>query len=105
MMKLSINIGNGKYSGGGMLQTPDAIIDDGLLDVTIYENMSKFKMAVNIKKLYDGTLGKVKGVKMYKTKKFSIESEQEIVGETDGETISSTTYDINIIPSAVKVFV
>jgi len=102
---LSINIGNGKYSGGGMLQTPDAIIDDGLLDVTIYENMSKFKMAVNIKKLYDGTLGKVKGVKMYKTKKFSIESEQEIVGETDGETISSTTYDINIIPSAVKVFV
>jgi YegS/Rv2252/BmrU family lipid kinase len=47
---LSISIGNGKFSGGGMIQTPNAVIDDGLLDVTIYENMPKFKIITNIKK-------------------------------------------------------
>lgn len=102
---LSISIGNGKYSGGGMLQTPNAIIDDAYLDVTIYENMSKFKIVKNIKRLYNGSIGKVKGVKIFRTKKFIIESEQEIFAETDGEIIGSTPYEISIIPKAIKVFV
>ncbi|MGI6478680.1 MAG: diacylglycerol/lipid kinase family protein [Salinivirgaceae bacterium] len=102
---LSISIGNGKYSGGGMLQTPDAIIDDGWLDVTIYENMPKFKIAINVGRLFNGSVSKVRGVRMFKTKKFLIESEQEIFAETDGEIIGSTPYEISIIPKAVKVFV
>ena len=32
---MSIALGAGKYSGGGMLQVPDAVLDDGLLDITI----------------------------------------------------------------------
>jgi len=102
---LSISIGNGKYSGGGMLQTPNAVIDDGLLDVTIYENMPKFKIAANVRRLYNGTVGKVKGVRMFKTKELLIESEQDIFAETDGEIIGSAPYDISIIPGAIKVFV
>lgn len=30
----SISIGIGKYCGGGMMQTPRAVVDDGLFDVT-----------------------------------------------------------------------
>ena len=30
----SATIGIGKYNGGGMLQTPDAVADDGLFDLT-----------------------------------------------------------------------
>jgi YegS/Rv2252/BmrU family lipid kinase len=35
----SINIGNGRFCGGGMRQTPDAIPDDGLLDITVIKEM------------------------------------------------------------------
>ena len=31
----SATIGIGKYNGGGMLQTPDAVADDGLFDLTV----------------------------------------------------------------------
>jgi YegS/Rv2252/BmrU family lipid kinase len=102
---LSISIGNGKYSGGGMQQTPDALIDDGYLDVTIYENMPKFKIVTNIKKLYSGKILSIKGVRGFRTKSFRIESAQNIFAETDGEIIGSTPYEISIIPNSLNVFV
>lgn len=102
---LSISIGNGKYSGGGMMQTPDAVIDDGWLHVTIYKNMPKFKIVTNIKKLYSGTILNVNGVRSFKTKEFKIESLETIFAETDGEIIGSTPYLIGIVPNSVNVFV
>jgi YegS/Rv2252/BmrU family lipid kinase len=102
---LSISIGNGKYSGGGMMQTPSAVINDGYLDVTVYENMSKLKIVLNIKKLYNGKILEIKGVKSFRTKSFKIESKQKIFAETDGEIIGSTPYEISIIPDSVNVFI
>ncbi len=102
---LSISIGNGKYSGGGMEQTPDAVIDDGYLHVTIYQNMHKFKIVTNVKKLYNGKILSIKGVKSYKTQKFRIESKETIFAETDGEIIGSTPYEVSIIPASLNVIV
>ncbi|HOZ30200.1 MAG TPA: diacylglycerol kinase family lipid kinase [Bacteroidales bacterium] len=102
---LSISIGNGKYSGGGMIQTPAAVINDGFLDVTVYENMPKFKIVLNIKKLYNEKILSIKGVRSFRTKKFKIESKQKIFAETDGEIIGSTPYEISIIPNSINIFV
>lgn len=102
---LSLSIGNGKYSGGGMIQTPEALIDDGYLDVTVYENMPKLKIVLNIKKLYNGKILEIKGVRSFRTKSFIIESPQTIFAETDGEIIGSTPYEISILPDVLNVFV
>jgi len=40
----SINVGNGRFCGGGMRQTPNALPDDGLLDVTIISLMMDCSM-------------------------------------------------------------
>jgi len=45
----SFNVGIGKYNGGGMMQVPEAIPDDGLLDITIIRKMSKIKAIANVK--------------------------------------------------------
>jgi len=102
---LSISIGNGKFSGGGMMQTPSAVINDGYLDVTVYENMPKLKIVLNIKKLYNGKILEIKGVKSFRTKSFRIESRQNIFAETDGEIIGSTPYEIGIIPDSINIYV
>jgi YegS/Rv2252/BmrU family lipid kinase len=102
---LSISIGNGKFSGGGMIQTPEAVIDDGYLHVTIYQNMPKFKIVTNVKKLYNSKILTIKGIRSYKTKDFRIESKEIIFAETDGEIIGSTPYEISIIPSSLNVIV
>ena len=39
-----------------MRQTPDALPDDGLLDVTVINGMGKFEIIRNLKILYDGTI-------------------------------------------------
>ncbi|MDD2634326.1 MAG: diacylglycerol kinase family lipid kinase [Bacteroidales bacterium] len=102
---LSISIGNGKYSGGGMMQTPEAKIDDGYLHVTIYQNMPKYKIITNVNKLYNSKILDIKQVRSFKTKGFTIESKEPIFAETDGEIIGSTPYEISILPSSLNVIV
>jgi YegS/Rv2252/BmrU family lipid kinase len=101
----SISIGNGKYSGGGMIQTPEAKINDGLFDVTIYDDMSIWKIIRHIPKLYTGKILNVKGVSSYRTAEIFVHDFPGIYAETDGEIITGGPYQINIIPSALKVFV
>lgn len=102
---LSISIGIGKFSGGGMQQTPDAVIDDGYFDVTIYSNMSKFVVLANVSKLYNGKILEVKGVKSYKVKSLRIEPENEIFAEIDGEIIGTGPYKISILHNSINILV
>ena len=45
----SATIGIGKYNGGGMLQTPDAVADDGLFDLTVIRRMNPLQVLYNFK--------------------------------------------------------
>ncbi|MEA1873262.1 MAG: diacylglycerol kinase family protein [Bacteroidota bacterium] len=101
----SISIGNGKYSGGGMKQTPHAVINDGFFDVTIYDDMSIFKIVRNVLKLYNGKTLKVLGVHAYKTKRLNVQDGPELLAEVDGEIIPEGPFEIEIMPSALKVLV
>ncbi len=53
---LSIAMGNGKYSGGGMMQVPDAVPDDGLLDVTVIPVLPILKIVRAVPSLFSGRL-------------------------------------------------
>lgn len=57
---LSIAFGIGKYSGGGMRQTPDAMMDDGFLDMTVIPDLPIMKIAREAYKLFNGKLLTVK---------------------------------------------
>lgn len=100
----SISIGNGRYSGGGMKQTPHARIDDGMFDVTVYTQMSSWKVLRNVHRLYNGKIARVKGVKTYRCRHLSVVCEGLDYAEIDGELVGASPYDIDIIPAAVKVF-
>ncbi len=101
----SISIGNGRFSGGGMKQTPNAVIDDGLFDVTLYDDMSLFKIVRNVLKLYSGKILKVPGVHAYKTKRLIVQDGPELLAEVDGEIIPEGPFEIEMLPSALKVLV
>jgi len=101
----SMSIGICRYNGGGMLQLPKAIPDDGLFDVTIIKKISIFDLILNIKKLYDGNILKHPNVINLRTNKLSVISKYNLLLETDGETLETGSYEFSIIPKAIKLII
>lgn len=99
----SVNIGNGRYCGGGMRQTPDAVPDDGLLDVTIINGMGKFEIIRNLKILYDGTILSHPKILGYKGKNIKVRSDSVLFTEADGESLGHTPAEFSIIPSGIRI--
>lgn len=99
----SINVGNGRYCGGGMRQTPDALPDDGLLDITVIREMGKIEVIKNLKILYDGTIMSHPKIDGYRSDKLRVESESLIYLEADGESLGHTPVEFTIIPAAVNI--
>lgn len=99
----SANIGICKFSGGGMQQVPNAIPDDGLFDITIIQKVSKAKVIVNMRRLYNGTLGKMKEVTIRRAEKVVVESNAPILLEADGESLGGPPFEFTLLPAALSV--
>jgi YegS/Rv2252/BmrU family lipid kinase len=99
----SINVGNGRYCGGGMRQTPDAVPDDGLLDITVIREMGRIEIIRSLKILYDGTILSHPKVDGYRSNNLIVRSEQELFAEADGESLGHTPVEFSIIPAAIQI--
>jgi diacylglycerol kinase family enzyme len=86
-----------------MRQTPRAIPDDGLLDVTIINGMGKFEIIRNLKILYDGTILQHPKIDGYKCKNVKVSSKSVMFTEADGESLGQTPAEFNIIPDGIKI--
>ena len=99
----SMNVGICKYNGGGMMQVPNAIPDDGLLDMTLIVKAPKWMVIRHTSKLYNGTLIKLDMVKTFRGKTIRIRSTGKIYLEADGESLGHTPFTYEIIPKALIV--
>lgn len=100
---LSIAAGICKYNGGGLKQLPNAIIDDGLLDMTVIGSMTKLQMVLNLPKLKNGSHVKLKSVNTHRGKVININSEPPIYLDADGEFLGTTPVTISLFPKAIQV--
>lgn len=99
----TISLGIGRYTGGGMMQTPNAIPDDGLFDLTVIKKMRKGEIIRSLKKLYDGSILSHPKVESYTGKKITINSKPEINLEVDGESLGHSPIEFEIVPKSVQV--
>ena len=99
----SINVGNGRYCGGGMRQTPEALPDDGLLDVTVIREIGKIEIIRNLKMLYDGSILSHPKVDGYRCKNITVNSESIMFAEADGELLGQTPVEFSIIPLCINI--
>lgn len=98
-----IAIGNMKYFGGGMMVCPNAIYDDGLLDVITAEGMSRMKLLKNIGKLYSGEHLNLEGVTQFpRCKKVRIEASKSMFVDIDGEQVGTTDCEFQVLPQVLK---
>lgn len=101
----SASIGVCKYTGGGMQQTPNAVADDGLFDLTVVPQMNKFSLFRHFKTLYTGRIYDVPGVSLFRGGHISIESDPPIRLEIDGEILGSSDFEFYILERAIRVVV
>lgn len=101
----SATVGIGKYNGGGMMQMPNAVFDDGLFDVTVIRKKTKASVLYNFKKLYNGRIHKISKISTWQGKKVYIESEPESPIEIDGEAMGYSPFSFELIPQSIRVVV
>ena len=99
----SMNVGIAKYNGGGMKQLPDAVVDDGIFDITIIGKISRLKVARHVKDLYDGSYINLPEVTTYAGADIRIDSEPKVWLEGDGESLGHTPFRFEILPQAIRV--
>ncbi len=101
----SISLGNGRFTGGGMQQTPDAIVDDGFINLLIIPKIPKIKIIFHFPKLFSGKIYNVKELLYVKGRKFEVFSTPNDRVEIDGEVFGYTPMRLEIIPKAINVVV
>lgn len=99
----SMNVGICKYNGGGMMQVPFAVPDDGLLDVTLIKKTPKWMVVRYARKLFDGSLVDLPIVSTFRGKHIRIRSTGSIYLETDGESLGHTPFVFEILPRCLKI--
>lgn len=101
----SMAIGVGKYNGGGVQQLPEAVADDGLLDITMIKPLHWWNILFRIRKMYNGTIYSIGHVLYAQGKKIRIESTPETPLEIDGELLGGTPVELNVCHREVRVIV
>ena len=92
-----IAVMNGQYYGGGFQPTPEASIQDGILDVLFVEYLKTMQIVPLLPKYFAGKHQDVKEVHAYKGNEVHIELESEFVYCCDGETYFASEFDIKVM--------
>ena len=101
----SVAVGNGKYCGGGLRQTPDAVYDDGLLDLTVIPAYSLPRVLLELPKLFNGRFNSVKGLKICRGRSVTVlplSGKCELV-EVDGEIIGNVPVRFEVLSEQINV--
>jgi diacylglycerol kinase (ATP) len=97
-----VALGNSVSLGGGMKITPDAKLDDGLLDVLLVKPLSRFAFLRIFPRVFEGTHVTDPRVRIERAKRVRIEAEG-IVAYGDGERIAALPIDVEVVPGALRV--
>ncbi|MDR2088656.1 MAG: YegS/Rv2252/BmrU family lipid kinase [Clostridiales Family XIII bacterium] len=94
---------NGRSAGGFRRLAPDALINDGLLDVILFREMPIVELAPLLIAVMTGQHPVNKNVISFKTAALRIESNQDIVTDMDGETGGKLPVEISVLHRRLRV--
>src|SRR5262249_48956354 len=101
-----VTIANSAQFGNGALIAPGAKVDDGVLDLVVVEERSRFATACQVPRLFNGTVGRVGGCTIRQIERVTIEAERPMTFHVDGEPVSGgTRLSVRVHPSALRVAV
>lgn len=98
-------VGNTRQYGGGIRITPDAAVDDGLLDLCIVHQTTRMELLKTLPKAYTGAHVKSSFVEMGRGSAFHFSSDTAIAVYADGEPLTHTPVSFGLAASRLRVMV
>jgi len=103
---LFVTFANSAQFGNGARIAPDARIDDGLLDLVIVEERSRWGTLWQVPRLFNGTADRIAGRTVQRIAEATIECNQPMVFHVDGEAIlGGTRLTARVHPGALQIAV
>lgn len=96
-------VANGTCFGGNFKLTPDARIDDGLLNVCEIGQMLWIKRFFNIHRLRKGRHGSLKEVTLSTCTRGTVEANNRVHAHIDGEYFGQPPFVFSIVPQALSI--
>ena len=101
---IALGIGNGRQAGGGQALCPDALIDDGLLDVTVVPPLQGELLATVGTALAAGKDAALDGVAVRRQLSWiEIEAPQPLTLNLDGEPVQAMAFRIQCMPKRLRM--
>lgn len=97
-----VSVGNARSVGGGITLLPDAVLDDGLLDVLVVDRLSRLGFLRLFPRVSKGTHGNDARVHLSRASRVSIAA-PGVIAYGDGERIGPLPIEIEVVPGALVV--
>jgi diacylglycerol kinase (ATP) len=98
-------IGNAPEYGSGVKMLPQALMDDGQLDLCFVPTMPVSRVLRHFHRIYSGTHLQVPKVRYFRTRQVFLESDEPVAIYADGEYLCKTPAEISVSPRALRVIV
>ena len=98
-----VAISNGKFYGGGICPSPEAEVNDGLLDICMINSTSFLTKLLLLPKYKSSKHTNLKQVKIERTDKISIVSTREFPVNVDGEIFYTKKLRCEVIHNCIKI--
>ena len=104
---LMISVGNNRRNGGGFLVNPDAVADDGLLDLCIVDALPRLEILRLLPKAMKGTHHGEPAVELTRSTRLVVESATPLPLHADGEILENDALRVEIAvePGRLEVIV
>lgn len=99
----SISVANNSTFGGGMRIAPEAVLDDGLLDVITVGEVGKLRFVANLRKVFNGTHIDDEQVRMFRASRVEITASRPFPVYADGEHLTELPVSVRVLPRALSV--
>ena len=101
---IALGIGNGRQAGGGQALCPDALIDDGLLDVTIVPPLEGELLATFGTAMTEGKLAALDDVAVRRQLQWiEIDAADALTLNLDGEPVEAGHFRIDCVPKRLRM--
>ena len=96
--------GNGQRIGGGIPICPEAVIDDGLMDIVIVDDVPRHSIPGSFVKLMKRKILELPTTAFRRDKRLVVESDAPMPIQIDGEIYEDLPFDVKVVSGALKVY-